>query len=234
MTDTEEEKRGDFLSRRRKLIASLAGNTLDDALRAAARLPAHQAIRSLFSALCHAEPQVKWHAVSALGMVAARVAEREMEKGRTVMRRLMWNLNEESGGLGWGAPETMAEIMAVHEGLAEEYAPILVSYLRPGISRLDHPALQRGLLWGVGRLAGTRPRILEQLGAPALLPPYLDLPDPETRGLAARALGILRVTEAKKRLAALKDDPAPFPVYDGGELRTTTVGREAAKAVASL
>ena len=234
MTDAEEEKKRDFLSARGKLAASLAGKTLDDALSAAERLPAHQAVRALLSSLCHPEPLVKWRAVSALGMVAARVAGKEMEKGRTVMRRLMWSLNEESGGFGWGAPEAMAEIMAVHEGLAEEYAPILISYLRPGACRLDHPALQRGLLWGICRLARTRTDLLEQWGAPALLLPYLDSPDPETRGLAAHALGILGVAAAKKQIAALKDDPASILVYDRGELLATTVGKEAAAAIAAL
>jgi len=40
------------------------------------------------------------------------------------MRRLMWNLNDESGGIGWGNPEAMGEILACHEALANEYAPI--------------------------------------------------------------------------------------------------------------
>jgi len=36
----------------------------------------------------------------------------------------MWSLNDESGGIGWGAPEAMGAIMARHTGLADEYANI--------------------------------------------------------------------------------------------------------------
>ena len=31
----------------------------------------------------------------------------------------MWTLNDESGGIGWGSPEVMGEILAAHKGLAE-------------------------------------------------------------------------------------------------------------------
>ncbi len=63
-----------------------------------------------------------------MGRVAADLADRDMESARVVVRRLMWNLNDESGGIGWGSPEAMGEIMACHEGLAEEYSCILISF----------------------------------------------------------------------------------------------------------
>jgi len=53
-----------------------------------------------------------------------------MESARVIMRRLMWSLNDESGGIGWGAPEAMGEIMARHEQLTKEYSAILGSYIR--------------------------------------------------------------------------------------------------------
>ena len=74
------------------------------------------------------------------------------------MRRLMWNLNDESGGIGWRArPEAMGEIVARSERLADEYGHILISYLDPDGNYLEHPLLQRGLLWGIGRFAHARP-----------------------------------------------------------------------------
>ena len=55
-----------------------------------------------------------------MGAVVAHLAEKDMESARVVMRRLMCSLNDESGGIGWGAPEAMGEIIASHEGLASE------------------------------------------------------------------------------------------------------------------
>ena len=123
----------------------------------------------------------------------------------------------------------MAEIMAVHDGLAEEYIHIFVAYMRTDGCYLEFPALQRGLIWGVGRLAEVRPDLLRKSEAPALLIRYLDSEDSEVRGLTARALGILRVEEAKERLADLKNDAAGVLLYNKGELETATVRNLAAE-----
>jgi len=82
------------------------------------RLPGRQVINPLFSFLCHSDQKVKWRAVTAMGVVVSNLAKKDMESARIIMRRLMWSLNDESGGIGWGAPETMAEIMACHKELA--------------------------------------------------------------------------------------------------------------------
>eukprot|EP00362_Geleiidae_sp_MMETSP1317_P000447 CAMPEP_0201284794 /NCGR_PEP_ID=MMETSP1317-20130820/84991_1 /ASSEMBLY_ACC=CAM_ASM_000770 /TAXON_ID=187299 /ORGANISM="Undescribed Undescribed, Strain Undescribed" /LENGTH=71 /DNA_ID=CAMNT_0047606373 /DNA_START=1077 /DNA_END=1289 /DNA_ORIENTATION=- len=53
-----------------------------------------------------------------------------MEEARIVMRRMLWSMNDESGGIGWGVPEAMAEVMTCNKGLAEEYIHMLISYMR--------------------------------------------------------------------------------------------------------
>jgi len=128
----------------------------------------------------------------------------------------------------------MAEILANHDGLAEEYAHILVAYMREDGSYLNLTPLQRGLVWGIGRLAEARRDLLEKWEAPAYLLPYLDSEDPEVRGLAARALGILQVEGAKGKLAVLKNDSSGVLLYDKGKLETMTVGELAGEALASI
>ncbi|MDP1990679.1 MAG: HEAT repeat domain-containing protein [Syntrophales bacterium] len=234
--DNDEEKEGqDELFRFKKgLISYLKTESLEAILAEVRRFPPRQAVRPLLAGLFHTDDPIKWHAVSALGAVVAALAERDMETARIIMRRLMWSLNDESGSIGWGAPEAMAEIMAVHDGLAKEYTHILVAYLHQDGCYLELPALQRGLMWGVGRLAGVRPDLLKKWGASARLLPYLDSEDPEVRGLAARALGILRAEEAKERLIVLQSDTAGVLLYEKGELKTTTVARLAVKALVML
>ena len=63
-----------------------------------------------------------------MGQVVSNLADTDMESARVIMRRLIWNLNDESGGIGWGSPEAMGDIMACHERLAGEYHRLLVSY----------------------------------------------------------------------------------------------------------
>jgi hypothetical protein len=167
-----------------------------------------------------------------MGPVVARLADEDMESARVVMRRLMWNLNDESGGIGWGSPEALGAIMACHEELAEEYAHILMSYTRKDGNYLEHEILQRGLLWGIGRLAEARPRLLPDTGRYLL--PYLRSPDAAVRGLAARAAGILGVASARPSLLELAGDQARVVTYTQGKVGHLRVADLAKEALARL
>jgi HEAT repeat protein len=216
---------------RESLLSCLEREPLEAALAAVAQWPPRRVVSKLIGCLYHLDERIRWHAVSALGAAVADLAQEDREAARTVVRRLMWNLNDESGGVGWGAPEALGEIMARHEGLAGEYLRIFTAYMAPGGCYLELPALQRGLMWAIGRLAQVRPGLLNEAGAPALLVPYLDAADPAVRGLSARALGLLGVEAARERLASLTDDAAAFTLYDGGKLAAVTVGDSAAAAL---
>jgi HEAT repeat protein len=213
------------------ILLGLDREPLAAVLAEAGQWPPRRAVSPLIGLLLHPDERIKWHAVSALGIVVSQLAGMDLEAARTVMRRLIWSLNEESGGIGWGAPETLAEIMAEDGVLAAEFGHLLISYLRPDGSPLKLPALQRGLMWGLGRLAATRPGLLERVDAPVYLLPYLASEDAEVRGLAARALGLLRVGAARTGLMSLKKDAAEFLLYDRGERAVTTVGRIAGEAL---
>ena len=219
----------------------LAGSDLDQILAELRALPGKDVIHALFSAICRPEEPLRWHAVQAMGMCVALLADTDMEAARIVVRRLLWSLNEESGGIGWGAPEALAEIMGRHQGLAGEYVHMLISYMRDdGLELcqegnfLEHAVLQRGLLWGIGRLTGIRPEILREHGVAADLLPYLDSDDHVVRGLAARALGLLPAPQAAEAIAKLDGDATPVSLYEDGALRTVTVeelGREALQRI---
>ena len=169
-------------------------------LEALGRMPSRQVIRSLFSSLCETNTAIKVRAVRVMGILVAKLAEKDMDEAREVMRRLMWYLNEESGNSGWGAPEAMAEIMARHQGLANEYTHILVSYMREDGNYLENPRLQRGLLMGIERLAQCRADLLLAHGAGYYLPSFLESEDAEVRALAAGCIGVLDGGEVRKRL----------------------------------
>ena len=187
MEKLDKELKGrDF---KRKVIDLLKADDFAGVLETFRSYPARRVINPLFSCLCSTEPQIKWRAITALGAVVANLAQDDMESARVVMRRMIWNLNDESGGIGWGVPETMGEVMARHEGLAREYVNILVSYIREDGNFLEYEPLQQGVLWGLGRLAQTSPELLQDAGAH--LHPFLSSEDATLRGLAAWILGLL-------------------------------------------
>ena len=214
---------------KKMILQLLQGGDFAKGLAEIRRLPPRQAVNPLFSFLCSLDEQMKWRAVTAMGTVVADLAVSDPESARVVMRRFIWQLNDESGGIGWGCPESMAEAMAQNENFAGQYGRILVSYLQPEGNYLEHEMLQRGLLWGIGRLAHTRPQHV--LAAAAYLPPHLDSADSHLRGLAAWAAGPLDGAKIMKQLRQLVDDPGPLTLYRDGRLIACSVGQLAREAL---
>jgi len=205
---TSKLRGGDLKQRAFELLKSA---DFEQALEELCRLPARQVINPLFSFLYNNDEQIRWRTVSAMGAVVANLADKDMEEARVIMRRLMWNLNDESGGIGWGSPEAMGEILACHEGLAKEYAKIFMSYTMEEGNYLEHEILQRGLLWGIGRLSQVRPKLVKD--AATYLIPYLKSPDDTVRGLAAWIMGLLRAEEARPELEQLTEDETEVQMY---------------------
>ena len=213
-----------------EVLALLASEDLDQIFRAARLYAEKDLVSPLFSALSRPEETVRWHAVSVFGQCLPRLADQDMEAARIVMRRFLWSLNDESGGIGWGVPEAMAEVMLHHDGLAREYLHMLLSYLRPD-GPLEHqdgnflelPFLQRGLLWGIGRLASRLAPMLVSRGVVTDLLPYLQSEDGEVRGLTAWALGRLRAAIARDGLLPLAADSSQVHLYRQGQVSLVSV-----------
>lgn len=221
--------------------------------------PAKTATGALHSFLVGGDALRRFRAAEAFGLVTAALAREKMEAARVVMRGLLWRMNEESGGIGWGAPEAMACCMAAHEGLAREYHAILLSYIHEheGICHgifVDNPLLRHGVLWGIARLAEARPELAAK-AAPdlvAVLDPTRALEgregtpeapvchDAAARGLACLALTRLAVAgmrlprAAKGAVAAVGDEPGEVLVYREDRMEQTTVGTLAGEALRAL
>lgn len=226
---------------KKTVLHLLEVGNLDEIRQKLDEIPVKVVVNALFSAICRDNDQLRWKAIQCMGIYVGRLAEEDMEEARIVMRRLLWSLNDESGGIGWGAPESMAEIMVCHKELAEEYIHMLISYMREDGEELfqdgnylEHEVLQRGLLWGIGRLAAARPKMLLQRNVPTDLLHYLDSADPTVRGLAARNLGLLAAEEAVPALQKREDDRSPVILFEHGELKTVTVGSLAGRALEQI
>jgi hypothetical protein len=217
---------------RKELKGLLRSGEVDRAVAELRQLPGRRFVHPLLSALCGDE-ETRWRAVTAMGVLVADLASRDLESARVVMRMLMWNLTEECGGIAWGVPEAMAEIMARHETLAREYVQILVSYMREDGNFLEYEPLQRGLIWGIGRLSEVEKELLVAHHAGRYLLPYLESGDAAVRGLAARALGLLGASEAGTKLEALLEDREEVRLYLDRELLTSSVGDLARQALGS-
>ena len=191
--------------------------------------PAKKTINALVSFLCHLNEQVRWRSISALGLVVSTLFQQEPEEGRTIMRRFMWMLNEESGGIGWGVPEAMGEILALSPVLACEYNRILVSYLDENGNFLDHEPLRQGVLWAIARVAETRPEQVKD--AVSLTRSYLHSDIPQNRGLACLIAEKLVDRKASDSLNHLLLDKTEITLYKEGYFNRLAISDLAGKAL---
>lgn len=236
-----------FRDLKRRIRAGLSGSDWRQELSELEGLPARRLTGPLFSLLLDPDELVRWRSVEAFGRAVARLADSPeqagpalggLEQARGILRQCLWRLNEESGGLGWGAPEALGESLARHPRLAGEFHRMLASYVREETggegNYLEHVPLRRGVFWALGRLAQVRPELL-RAEAPALLAGLAEA-DAANRGLCARALGLVFAgqggpPEVAQALSALGDDPACFELFQDGELTRPTVGQAARQAL---
>ncbi len=198
-------------------------------------------INHLFTSLCSTNETCKWHGISAFGVVVPRIAVNNLESARVIMRRFLWCLNDESGGIGWGIPEAMGEVMAHHDTLFEEYCHMLLSYMRedgPEIfmdgNFLELPALQQGLLWGIGRLLESKRDEMVARGVRDDLPSYLVSTDKIVQGLAIWCLGLCGTEKVIYDLQPFLETSFSFNFYYNNELQTISIGDLAENAISSI
>jgi hypothetical protein len=172
---------------RKKVNEILRGPLRTDAFTLLERIPNEQLVGHLFSHFYVNDELIKFRSIAAMGELGLRLAAKKMKKARVLMRRIMWNLNDESGGIGWGSPEAMGQILSRSPELAMEFKSILFSYLDPKGNFLEHEALQRGVLWGIGTYLEAAPQDLNGT-TEGLIFSYLHSFDLISRGYAIRAL----------------------------------------------
>lgn len=191
-----------------------------------AGLPLRQALRRLLAVLADPEPLTRERSATLAGVTAARLAVDDLEAGRDFIRRLGWMLNEESGGIGWGVPETMAETLARQPTLAAEFGSILVSYFTPGENQLELTELWLGAARAVERLARVFPELAADAGEE--WERQLLRPEAEVRGLARLGLHHLGLNPAPT------DDRETFKVFVGWDFCSLVIGKIDAAAAAAV
>jgi|YNPNPStandDraft_1061719.scaffolds.fasta_scaffold07901_5 hypothetical protein len=233
--DAEQRSEG---RRRRTLIerirALVCSGDLDAFLAEIRTLDPRRTVRTLLRFLSHEDEAVRMRAALAVGLQVARLADQDIGAAREIVRRLVWAMNEESGSSWWGAAEAMAEIMVNHEGLAKEYAHLLIHYLEPGRGLVSQIPFQRSVLHGLARCAARWPHLLGGRNACRSLQRYLGSEDPAVRGLAVRCVGLICEDPGKDIVLPLLDDEGEFSLYRDGQWERVRVGELAREAWEAL
>jgi HEAT repeat protein len=174
-------------------------------------------LRILTSLLLSDEELIRWRAVEGLGKLVGRQDQKKrMTKVSGFINRMLWNMNDESGGLIRNAPEVITEILINVPKLIDQFGPILASHH-------DLEPFPLGVYYGIVRLSAIQPEAF--LDYVPVLMDNLGSDDPVIRAFSAAALGNMRVTEAELLLNELLNDQTEFETYDTtkGEFQSTKV-----------
>jgi len=183
--------------------------------------------RALQSYLYESDENLRWPAIEAVGvLLKAWWYEVSQEKVKEYIRGLIWLLNDESGGIGWSAPETIAETIANIPELLEPWGNVLVS------NAYENPLLIKGSLWATGRL-GKQASEEITLVQDQILKAF-DSDDAETPGLAAWASGEAGFTPALVSLEGLEDREEAVKIFIGGRFQEKSLGEWAKNAIAKI
>lgn len=174
----------------------------------------------LYRLLCSLDEPLRWRAIEGIGAVAHRLAEEDSEAVRVILRTLLWMMNDESGGIGWGAPESIGEIIYRRPEMFPEFASVVL------LSAIDEPMLRRGVVWAAGRIAQARPELVREV-VPRFIA-FLADPDPVVRGYTLRLLGFTGEKPDPAHYRHLLHDGSALSVYENGMVRLTTVAELAA------
>jgi hypothetical protein len=175
---------------------------------------------TLLSLTFDADPQIRWRAVEAMGIAAARIADDDPDYVREHLRRLYWLISEESGGVCWHAPEALAEIVRHRPLRFADYVPIIVFLIR-NLAEEDLDHFRAGVLWAIGRLGSLASEYIDNVEGPVVV--ALDDPDPQVRGMAVWCLRRVGRTQPLSDRPDLLVDEEPVDLYEDGCLNRTRV-----------
>jgi hypothetical protein len=156
-----------------------------------------------------------WRAIEAMGRAAGAVGERDPSTVRNIIQRLIWSVSEESGGIGWSAPEMLGEIVVNSPGISADIPPIILSFH-------EEESFLKGVLWAMGRIADAGLAPVD--GSAELALKSLDHKDPAVRGLSLYLVSALKIQNERNKMSDMAHDTGTFKIYENHELVETTVG----------
>ena len=109
-------------------------------------------VNPLFSCLPEGG-RVTERAAYALGNVINQLYTQKPEEARNIIRRFIWQMNVESGNIGWGIPEAFGSTLAQNHDLAREYHKGLFHYIydkKNDSSYCDYAPLRRSCYMAIG------------------------------------------------------------------------------------
>ncbi|HYA86920.1 MAG TPA: hypothetical protein VEI57_07655 [Nitrospirota bacterium] len=173
---------------------------------------------------------IGWRSISAIGHVASLYVKNNYDFLRDAIRKLLWSLSDESGGIGWSAPEILGEIVSADPGKMSDVIPLIAD-----IFTLDERVFRPGVLYALKRISETQPGSVVQFKGLAMC--GLTENDPLARIYALELVHVLKeqfspedLKKVISQVENLKEDEAVTWVYRNDSFEDLEV-KEIAKIV---
>jgi hypothetical protein len=98
------------------------------------------------------ETLAAWRAIKAVGLAAKALVKTDHEFLREAVRKLLWSLSDESGGIGWSAPELLGEIVSADPNRFSDIIPLIAQ-----VYEVEEEVFRPGVVYALARIAETAP-----------------------------------------------------------------------------
>ncbi len=135
---------------RQAAVAALEGNDFETVITLARQ---NRKLLSVLVRLAYdKETIVGRRAILAIGQVAMLYITSNYEFLRETVRKLLWSLSDESGGIGWSAPEMLGEIVRADPKKMADVVPLIAD-----IFSIEEKVFRPGVLYALKRIAESQP-----------------------------------------------------------------------------
>lgn len=171
-----------------------------------------------------------WRAIKAVGLLARELVKTDYEYLRNTIRKLRWSLSDESGGIGWSAPELIGEIVCADPRRFADIVPLIAD-----VYSIEEDVFRPGVLYAFSRIAESVPDLVVPFAD--IIKAALNDKNALVRVFALETIkkfeNISALAIAKDVLDKLKNDNSEVWVYKKNTFTCITVGESAYNISAS-
>jgi hypothetical protein len=183
-----------------------------------------------------------WRAIRAVGAAARVLVETNdgYEYLRSTVRKLLWSLSDESGGIGWSAPEMLGEIVSAAPGKFSDIIPLIAE-----VYTVEEDVFRAGIVYALSRIAEAAPERVTGYESVIILAlkdrePLVKL---NALGLFAILWPIVREKKLwsdehcavfKEAIQTLTNDTGVAWIYNNGQFIDIQVGEKAKKVLKNI
>jgi hypothetical protein len=99
------------------------------------------------------ETLAAWRAIRAVGLAAKALVKTDHEFLRETVRKLLWSLSDESGGIGWSAPELLGEIVSADPEEFDDIIPLIAQ-----VFDVEEEVFRPCVVYALTRIAEAAPK----------------------------------------------------------------------------